>query len=99
MPHIRPRLVLAPLLKYLKFWPVVGLVGARQTGKSVLLQELLLPKQSPTADEQLPLVLGGKGDTAAGPLLMVNVQLTLLPGSTSAGKENEQLSAEDPPVH
>ena len=41
MPHQRNRLLLKPLLKSLKTWPVVGLLGARQTGKSVLLRELL----------------------------------------------------------
>ncbi len=44
MPHQRKREILPILLKRLKLWPVVGLVGARQTGKSVLLRDLLLPK-------------------------------------------------------
>ena len=44
MPHERPRVLLPTLLKRLKLWPVVGLVGVRQSGKSVLLKKLLLPK-------------------------------------------------------
>jgi uncharacterized protein len=44
MPHERPRVILHTLLKRLKLWPVVGIVGVRQSGKSVLLRKLLLPK-------------------------------------------------------
>ncbi len=41
MPHSRPRTALAILLKRLQFTPVVSVQGARQTGKSFLVRELL----------------------------------------------------------
>ncbi len=41
MPHQRPRTLLAILEKRLAHFPVVGVLGARQTGKSTLLRELL----------------------------------------------------------
>ena len=41
MPHLRNRLVLPKLLKLLKFFPVVAIQGARQTGKSFLAREIL----------------------------------------------------------
>lgn len=44
MPHSRERLALARLLKKLRFFPVVAIQGARQTGKSFLARELLPPK-------------------------------------------------------
>lgn len=41
MPHQRERLLLAILQKRIKLWPAVGLIGARQVGKSTLLREIL----------------------------------------------------------
>jgi predicted AAA+ superfamily ATPase len=40
MPHLRPRHLDHVLLKSLRFWPVVCLVGSRQVGKSTLLRRL-----------------------------------------------------------
>lgn len=41
MPHQRPRKIANILLKRLKLWPVVGLVGPRQCGKSTLLKDII----------------------------------------------------------
>src|SRR3989338_7269409 len=41
MPHSRSRLAITILLKRLKFTPVVAIQGARQTGKSFLVREIL----------------------------------------------------------
>jgi predicted AAA+ superfamily ATPase len=41
MPHQRKRALLALISKRLRLFPVVGVLGARQTGKSTLLRELL----------------------------------------------------------
>lgn len=41
MPHKRDRQVVQKLLKRLKFAPIVGLQGARQTGKSFIARDLL----------------------------------------------------------
>lgn len=41
MPHQRTRSILKTLEKRLRLFPVVGVLGARQTGKSTLLRELL----------------------------------------------------------
>jgi predicted AAA+ superfamily ATPase len=43
MPHQRPRALLDILLKRTQLWPVVGVVGPRQSGKSVLLREIFAP--------------------------------------------------------
>ncbi|MEK7689527.1 MAG: AAA family ATPase, partial [Bdellovibrionota bacterium] len=43
MPHRRKRALLSLLEKRLKLFPVVGILGARQTGKSTLLRDLLPP--------------------------------------------------------
>lgn len=53
MPHRRPRLLKDTLLKRLKHWPIVGLLGARQTGKSVLLRDIIsneIPSKYRTLD-------------------------------------------------
>ncbi len=47
MPHLRKRYVLKKLLKKLKFFPVVSIQGARQTGKSVLARDLLVSYLKP----------------------------------------------------
>lgn len=44
MPHLRKRHCLSILLKKLAFSPVVAIQGARQTGKSVLIRDLLPQK-------------------------------------------------------
>lgn len=44
MPHQRPRDLLKILIKRIKLWPVVGVIGPRQCGKSVLLRDLFLEK-------------------------------------------------------
>lgn len=41
MPHLRSRYLLTQIKKRLKLWPVLGLVGIRQCGKSTLLRNLL----------------------------------------------------------
>lgn len=41
MPHLRNRYVLKLIAKRLKFSPVIALQGARQTGKSVLVRDIL----------------------------------------------------------
>lgn len=41
MPHQRPRQILQLLHKRLTLLPIVGVLGARQTGKSTILRELL----------------------------------------------------------
>lgn len=41
MPHQRTRTLTAALLKRLKLWPAVGVIGPRQCGKSTLLREIL----------------------------------------------------------
>ncbi len=41
MPHLRNRLILHPVQKLLRFWPVISLLGPRQCGKSTFLRDLL----------------------------------------------------------
>ena len=41
MPHDRARLVTPTILKKLRFFPIVALQGARQTGKSFLARQIL----------------------------------------------------------
>ncbi len=43
MPHQRQRTLTQSILKRLKLWPALGILGARQTGKSTLLREILPP--------------------------------------------------------
>ncbi len=40
MPHFRKRFAAPYVLKLAKIWPVVGLVGLRQSGKTTIMQEL-----------------------------------------------------------
>ncbi len=44
MPHQKPRHLLSLFQKRLKLWPVLGLLGARQVGKSTLLRDQLAPR-------------------------------------------------------
>ncbi len=41
MPHLRQRHVVVLLRKLASFWPVVGLLGPRQSGKSTIFRDLL----------------------------------------------------------
>ncbi len=41
MPHQRERTITPVLLKRMKLWPVLGIIGQRQCGKSTLLREIL----------------------------------------------------------
>ncbi len=41
MSHLRPRQLLSLLDQRLKHFPIVGVLGARQTGKSTLIREML----------------------------------------------------------
>ena len=45
MPHKRNRKVLKAVQKALQFWPVVSLLGPRQSGKSTFLRELLFQEE------------------------------------------------------
>jgi predicted AAA+ superfamily ATPase len=46
LPHTRIRHILPLLKKRLKLWPVLGILGSRQVGKSTLLREQLQPIHS-----------------------------------------------------
>src|SRR3989338_11518324 len=41
MPHRRSRHLMGLLKKQASFWPVVGVIGLRQVGKSTLFRELI----------------------------------------------------------
>lgn len=51
MSHLRNRLALKPLKRLAKLWPVVGVVGLRQVGKSTLFRDLLKIPESVTFDD------------------------------------------------
>lgn len=51
MPHLRQRTALVPLQRLSKLWPVVGIVGLRQVGKSTLLRDLLKISNLVTLDD------------------------------------------------
>lgn len=51
MPHLRPRFALEPLKRLAKLWPVVGVVGLRQVGKSTLMRDLLRVSDIVTMDD------------------------------------------------
>ena len=44
MPRLRKRHILSQLEKFARFWPVTGLLGLRQSGKSTDLRELMKVK-------------------------------------------------------
>src|SRR3989338_7871688 len=52
MAHQRPRHLTARITKFAKFWPVVGILGLRQSGKSTLLRDQLKAGQYVTFDEE-----------------------------------------------
>ncbi len=52
MAHLRDRHLIAQLRKSSRFWPVVGVLGLRQAGKSTLLSSLLRLPNHVTLDDQ-----------------------------------------------
>jgi uncharacterized protein len=46
MAHQRPRKITEIILKKMRLWPVCGIVGMRQCGKTVLLSQIIAPKIS-----------------------------------------------------
>ncbi len=52
MPHLRLRQALPPLKRLAKLWPVIGVVGLRQVGKSTLLRDLLKIPDFVTLDDE-----------------------------------------------
>lgn len=51
MPHICQRFATQLVEKYAKFWPVVGVLGFRQAGKSTLIQKILQVPGQITLDD------------------------------------------------
>lgn len=51
MPHLRNRFASPLLLKLAKLWPVVGLIGPRQAGKTTLMQTLLQTTETLSFDD------------------------------------------------
>lgn len=51
MPHLRQRFILAELQKQARFWPVIGLLGPRQSGKSTVFRDLMQLGQPVSLDE------------------------------------------------
>ncbi len=52
MPHERSRFAVAPLKKLASLWPVIGVIGARQVGKSTLVKnQMEIPHQLSFDDE------------------------------------------------
>jgi uncharacterized protein len=52
MAHLRDRHLIQQLQKSARFWPVVGVLGLRQSGKSTLLSKLLEIPHTVTLDDQ-----------------------------------------------
>ena len=52
MPHLRKRHLSPEIQRQGKFWPVVGLLGLRQSGKSTLLREILGIGRYTTLDDE-----------------------------------------------
>ena len=46
MAHLRPRSLSEAVKKQLKFWPILTILGPRQSGKSTFLREIALPQDS-----------------------------------------------------
>jgi predicted AAA+ superfamily ATPase len=55
MPHLRKRHILTQLKKLTAFWPVVGLLGPRQSGKSTIFRDLLGIDNLHTLDDETTL--------------------------------------------
>lgn len=51
MPHLRHRFLADYLQKLSRLWPVVGVIGPRQCGKSTLVREFLTSNESCTFDD------------------------------------------------
>lgn len=51
MPHLRSRRALEPLRRLARLWPITGVVGSRQVGKSTLLRDLLGVREFATFDD------------------------------------------------
>jgi predicted AAA+ superfamily ATPase len=63
MAHIRKRHIASEIQQQGKFWPVVGLLGLRQSGKSTLLREILGIERYASLDDESSLedaLLSGK---------------------------------------
>ena len=54
MPHSRPRGILSTLMKRAKLWPVIGVLGPRQSGKSVLMASVAARQRDPRKDLLVP---------------------------------------------
>lgn len=52
MPHVRERFAKRMLLKLMKYWPVVGIVGVRQVGKTTLTRQTFPDGLFLSLDEQ-----------------------------------------------
>jgi predicted AAA+ superfamily ATPase len=52
MPHLRARHLVSQLRKSASFWPVTGVLGLRQSGKSTLLRDILKLPNHVTLDDQ-----------------------------------------------
>src|ERR1700721_1690114 len=52
MPHLRNRHLLSQIQKSARFWPVTGVLGLRQCGKSTLLNAILKLRNQVTLDDQ-----------------------------------------------
>ena len=52
MAHLRKRYAYQALLKLAKYWPVVGLLGLRQSGKSTLFRDLAHIENQVTLDDE-----------------------------------------------
>ena len=52
MPHMRNRCLVPEIKRQSKYWPVVGLLGLRQCGKSTLLRDLLGINRYSTLDDE-----------------------------------------------
>ncbi len=52
MPHLRNRHLLSQIQKSARFWPVTGVLGLRQCGKSTLLNAILKLPNQVTLDDQ-----------------------------------------------
>src|SRR5690242_13278622 len=51
MPHLRPRFATQLIEKLSKLWPVIGVIGMRQSGKTTLVQKLLNVSQVISFDD------------------------------------------------
>jgi predicted AAA+ superfamily ATPase len=52
MPHLRKRHISGILKKYTSFWPVVGVLGLRQSGKTTLFEKLVKSENKISLDDR-----------------------------------------------